>query len=127
MLHTVWDMIQSMGNGDVWDWYWYNNYTAAGNQMYPEGLYKYFDMDSGIGWFWYILAWTWIAISNWSLIFTFGLPLDIWVNILFDNASWDSMWKYFLIFVPWFFGGVNILISMFFHMTVEDGWGMLSN
>ena len=27
---TLWDLIQSTGNGDVWDTHWYNNAHAAG-------------------------------------------------------------------------------------------------
>ena len=33
----------NLGNGDLWDGYWYNNPDAVGTQLYPRGLNKYFD------------------------------------------------------------------------------------
>ena len=31
---------------DSFDGYGYNNYYAAGNQMYPSGINKYYDVNS---------------------------------------------------------------------------------
>ena len=42
----LWQMFANSGNGDSLDWYWYNNQFAAGAQMYPSGINKYFDMYS---------------------------------------------------------------------------------
>ena len=36
--------------GEYADGYWYQNSAASGNQLYPEGLSKYFDMYSMQGW-----------------------------------------------------------------------------
>jgi hypothetical protein len=41
--------IEHLGVGDSWDGYWYNNATAIGQQLYPEGESKYYDLYSGPG------------------------------------------------------------------------------
>lgn len=42
---------EHFGSGDSWDGYWYNNAKASGDQLYPRGLSKYFDLHSfdGLG------------------------------------------------------------------------------
>ena len=51
--------IRAAGTGDAWDQVWYNNAAAAGNQLYPTGLNKYFDMYSFSGWISYLIQWLW--------------------------------------------------------------------
>lgn len=48
----------NFGTGDSWDGYWYNNAKASGDQLYPTGLNKYFDLHSldGLGqYYWYAI------------------------------------------------------------------------
>ena len=59
------------------------------------------------------------------MIYTLGIPADIWLNLL-DGAKLDGLWKFPLFYVPLFFG-LNVLTGLFFHIEVEDGWGMLTN
>ena len=40
---------------DGWDFVWYNNAEATGNQLYPRGVHLYYDFYSFAGlwnWFW---------------------------------------------------------------------------
>ena len=77
----MWAMLAGTGNGDVWDTQWYNNADAAGAQMYPHGLNKYFDMHSVLGYFDYIFAWVWcVLISDTLKWMALGIPFDIWLN-----------------------------------------------
>ena len=39
----------SLWNLDYFDGYGYNNYYAAGNQAYPHGINKYYDVNSWDG------------------------------------------------------------------------------
>ena len=38
-----------IGTGDSRDFFWYNNNDAIGNQLYPSGIHKYYDMFSARG------------------------------------------------------------------------------
>ena len=51
-----WGWLSNSGNGDSLDWYWYNNEFAAGAQMYPTGVDKYYDMYSFDGFINFITA-----------------------------------------------------------------------
>ena len=46
--------LMGIGTGDSRDFYWYNNNEAIGNQLYPTGLHKYYDMFSARGWMVYL-------------------------------------------------------------------------
>ena len=35
-----------LGTGDSWELFWYNNQSAVGSQLYPTGIYKYYDLFS---------------------------------------------------------------------------------
>lgn len=47
------------GPADSWDGYFYNNAAAAGSQLYPKGLSKYFDLYSVDGMVSYTFHWLW--------------------------------------------------------------------
>ena len=51
--------LKGLGNGDSWDLFWYNNAEAAGNQMYPSGDSKYFDLFSWPGYINYVFMYYW--------------------------------------------------------------------
>lgn len=53
---------QNIGNGDVWDGFWYNNAAVAGTQIYPTGLAKYYDIYSVEGMFGYMFGYLWVWI-----------------------------------------------------------------
>lgn len=52
----------NIGTGDVWDGFWYNNAEAAGTQLYPSGLGKYYDIYSVQGLINYLFSYIWIYI-----------------------------------------------------------------
>ena len=116
--------MQNVGKGDVWDTYWYNNPEAIGQQLYPEGIHKYFDMHSVWGYFVeYQFAWTWITIGDLISPFTFFIPTDILIDIFF-GAQWVGFEKYWFWYFPWALG-LNRLAGKWFHVKVENGWTML--
>ena len=104
--------IKGIGNGDSWDLFWYNNAEASGEQLYPSGLSKYYDMYSwpGVVHYWFNFVWFsfCVALSP----FTFG-PINIWLKVL-GGATFDDIWK---ILVP-------PMLGWFFHLTGEDGWSL---
>ena len=51
--------LKGFGPADSWDGYFYNNAAAAGSQLYPTGLSKYFDLYSVSGITAYTFAWLW--------------------------------------------------------------------
>ena len=54
--------LDNFGTGDSWDGYWYNNAVAAGDQLYPTGLSKYFDVHSTAGLMEYLFYYLWVMI-----------------------------------------------------------------
>lgn len=112
--------LMNSGTGDSLDWYWYNNGEAAGAQMYPTGVNKYYDMYSFDGFIKYYTTLLWYEFCNWiGVMFLYGTPLDLildWINGLsFDNA-FNIIWYY----IPggdWMVWGWNL--------KVQDGWNMM--
>lgn len=115
-------MIFNTANGDFLDGYWYNNAYTVGQQLYPEGIYKYFDMSSIDGFMNYIWEWLWMFFCTILMPFTLLIPIDIWIA-MFNGASWDGMDRFFLYYIPWF--GINPLVGMMLDVQSEDGFGML--
>ena len=79
----------------------YNNPRAIGQQIYPTGLYKYYDLYSGTG----ILA---VLIDylidilysrvSWLL---FGIPYQVVLGV-FAGHTWDNLLNILLYFIlPW--------------------------
>ena len=78
--------INGFGNKDSWDLYWYNNAAAIGNQIYPKGLHKYYDLFSFFGIFRYF--WDYVYVLFCSLLSPI-VPFDIITMILtLDMSSW---------------------------------------
>lgn len=84
---------------------------AAGTQVYPTGLSKYYDLFSWDGYWVYLgdwfLYWLYICLTP----FTLFIPLNIWIG-MFGGLTWDGIWK-LLIPSP---------ITMMFRITGENGW-----
>jgi hypothetical protein len=98
-------------NGDLSDMFLYNNSMAAGDQAYPTGIAKYYDLYSWAGYWDYTEDWMWSAFCLSICWLTLGLPLNLWIA-LFEGYSWDNIW---LMFVPsW--------IGHFFGLEIENGW-----
>ena len=78
--------LKGIGNGDSWNLQWYDNATAVGNQIYPSGIHKYYDLFSLNGIFIYFYDYTYVLLC-WML--SPLLPLDIVVmSLTLDMDSW---------------------------------------
>ena len=71
----------SLWNLDYFDGYGYNNYYAAGNQAYPHGINKYYDVNSWDGQLLIALDYTYILLWDMLSIFTLGIPVYRWIEI----------------------------------------------
>ena len=120
--------IEGLGSADSWDGYWYNNAYASGDQLYPKGLSKYFDIHSTAGLWSYLWYFIWVELQLFFLPFTFGVPVEIWIA-WFTGANTDQFWKILLFYLPFTIvsGGLPSLVAWFFHIKMEDGWGILAN
>ena len=107
---TTTSIINGLTNGDAYDGYYYNSAGAAGTQIYPYGLSKYYDLYSLNGIFNYIAAYIWISATNLLSPLTL-LPIDIW-QAMFNGYEWDNWWY---IFMPWPWLDI-------FGMRGEAGW-----
>lgn len=104
--------LKASWTGDFWNGFtWYNNAAAAGEQLYPSGINKYFDMFSLQGWFNYTFYWMWMMFCQSLSPFTLGIPLNIWLGII-NGLSWEGWWKMFM--PTW--------IIWIFHLRGENGW-----
>lgn len=119
---------EGLGSGDSWDGYVYNNAAAAGSQLYPSGLSKYFDLHSLDGLIGYTFNWIWDLIQAITLPFTLFVPIDVWLAI-FNGASLEGLWKIFLFYEPFLYLSLGLpsLVARFFHVEMEDGWGIMEN
>ena len=120
--------LQGFGPKDSWDGFFYNNAGAAGSQLYPTGLSKYFDLFSVDGIISYSFSWLWNEVQHLVLSYTLGVPIDVWIAI-FSGASMDGLWKVFLFYEPFVYASAMIpsIVANFFKVEMEDGWGILMN
>lgn len=120
--------IEGLGSADSWDGYWYNNAYASGDQLYPKGLSKYFDIHSTSGLWSYMWYFIWVELQIFFLPFTFFVPVEVWIA-WFTGANADQFWKILLFYFPFtiFSGGLPSAVAWFFHIPMEDGWGILAN
>jgi len=102
--------ISALGNYDSWTGFWYNNGLAAGTQLYPDGLSKYFDMYSLTGATNFLIFWVWYHVCDLSRPL-FILPLNVWLGIL-NGDTFDDIWK---VLIPG-------PIAWFLHIRGENGW-----
>ena len=126
LTNVYWQLLYSFGTGDVWDSYFYNNAKAVGQQLYPTGLYKYFDMSSIGGLFSFFFYWMYVALCDLFSPLTLFVPFDIWMALVFDGLKWKGMEKYFIWYFPWALG-LNTLLGEFMHIPMEDGWTILNS
>lgn len=117
-LRTPWFMpflseafIKAFYTRDYWNGFtWYNNAQAAGQQLYPSGINKYFDLFSFNGWVNYVFYWGYAMVTELLTPFTL-LPINIWIGIL-EGYNWENWWY---AFVP------DIFIWIF-HLRGQNGW-----
>jgi len=119
-------MLFNTYNGDSLDGYWYNNAETVGQQLYPQGIYKYYDMSSWAGLAKFTSSWLWITLTNVLAPLTLLIPLDIWLAIASD-VSWEGMGTFFLYYLPWAPFGLNTWLGLILDEKSEDGFGMLQN
>ena len=100
-------------NGDSYDGFFYNNSAAAGTQLYPHGLSKYYDLYSVRGFYNYLGDWIWIWVTNILSPFTFFIPFDLW-QAWINGYSWDNWW---ILGIPWPWNEI-------FTVRGENGWYM---
>ena len=110
-LHTFWELSFNVINGDILDGHWYNNPDAIGNQLYPTGIHKYYDMYSFTGLIDFSWQWLIVFAADLASPITLFIPLDIFFAIFF--YKWDGMEKWFLYYVPWGLG-LNTLYGVYF-------------
>ena len=130
MQNEVTDWLHGYGSGDSFDFYWYNNAKASGDQLYPTGLNKYFDLHSLPGLTEFAFYWLWCMIQLYVTPYTFNIPVDVWLAY-FDGASTQDLWKIFMFYSPYFllanFGIVPSIVANYFRVEMQDGWGILYN
>ena len=128
MLIAAQTWLEGFGPADSWDGFFYNNAAAAGAQLYPTGLSKYFDLYSVDGIINYSLSWVWNEVQHFAMPYTFFIPIDVWLA-LFDGKSIDGLWKVFLFYEPFVYLSAFIpsAVASFFKVEMEDGWGILLN
>lgn len=100
----------ALGSRDAWNGFWYNNAQAAGMQLYPDGMSKYYDMYSFTGLTSYWLYYGWYLICATFTPLTI-IPMNFWFGML-NGDSWDEIWK---VIVPG-------PLAWFFHIRGEKGW-----
>lgn len=123
-----WAWVYNLPSGDGWDGFWYNNAKAAGDQVYPTGLSKYYDVHSIDGLFAYLFEWLWVFLQRLFMLYTLEVPLDIWLA-LFNGASMEGIWKIFIFYYPFssFNGSFPSFVAEYFGVEMTDGWGILNN
>ena len=123
LFHTLPELLANTWSGDIWDLFWYNNAESVGEQLYPSGIHKYFDMHSAGGLLWdYQIAYWWIWFGDICSWFTFFIPLDLIFDAVF--YTWDGMEKWVIWYFPWALG-INTIVGQFFHVKIENDWPML--
>lgn len=122
------EWVHGFGSSDSPDTYWYNNAKAAGSQLYPTGLAKYYDLHSTQGMIDWAYGWIWAKIQGLCLFFTFLIPIDVWIA-LFNGVKIGGLWKIITFYQPFVILtlGFPTLIANYFKIEMADGWGILKN
>lgn len=96
MMHFLKIVLDESAQGNT-DGYYYNNPEAAGAQLYPTGLHKYYDMYSDEGFWAFIWQWLLYYLEIYFIGFTLGVPFTMWMAIFDSTLSWDDfiwIWLY---------------------------------
>lgn len=128
LLVGFWAWVYNLPSGDGWDGFWYNNALASGDQLYPTGLSKYYDVHSIDGLFAYAFEWLWVLLQSLLINYTLEIPLDVWIA-LFNGASLEEVWKIFIFYSPFssLNGSFPSFVAEYFGVEMQDGWGILNN
>ena len=121
-IHTLMLWFQSIITQpfDGWDFVWYNNSEAVGNQLYPRGIHLFYDFYSFAGHWTFFFDYWWFLFCTLLSPFTLFIPFNLWTNWLFsDTTQWDLV---FLLFYS--FGGAPFAFTYctFKFCEVEKGW-----
>ena len=73
--------------GLAWDHHCYNNYLAVGTQMYPAGIYKYYDLFQLDNYFVFMADAIFVLWCNSFKFMTLGIPLNYWLHF---KSAWDQ-------------------------------------
>ena len=71
----------------------------------------------------YQIAYFWILLNELLKPFTFFIPVDLMLDILFQ-AKLNGIEKYVVWYFPWLLG-LNRIAGQWLHIEVENGWTML--
>lgn len=122
--------LNGLPTGDSMDLYWYNNAFAEGEQTYPKGISKYYDIYSLNGYFSYLIDYlivVWIVEPiRWLMWPPFSFfPLETWIAwFTKDLGNWyngivvSAIYKMFLPF------GLSLAALSFFEIPLERGFAM---
>ena len=105
MISTAWNLIFAPDGQDT---FYYNNAEAIGNQIYPTGLSKYYDVYSLQGITALFGDWLWFSIDSRLLApFLLMTPISIWGQLF--TLKWDTLLNFIFtnnagsIFNPFYF------------------------
>ena len=89
--------------------------------MYPTGVNKYYDMYSFDGFVNYEISVLYYEFCDViGGLFLYGIPLDFFIDWLFEGLSWDGfldiIW-YYLPYGDWVVWGWNV--------KAQDGWNLM--
>ena len=122
--------LNGVGSGDSLDTYWYNNAFAEGEQMYPQGISKYYDIYSLNGYLSYLIDYLlviWIVEPiRWLMWPPFSFfPLETW--IAWFTKDLDNWYNGIVVasivnmFAPF---GLHLAALSFFPIPLERGFAM---
>tara|TARA_B110000305_G_C19212637_1_gene526617 strand:+ start:335 stop:730 length:396 start_codon:yes stop_codon:yes gene_type:complete len=122
--------LNGVGSGDSLDTYWYNNAFAEGEQMYPQGISKYYDIYSLNGYLSYLIDYLlviWIVEPiRWLMWPPFSFfPLETW--IAWFTKDLDNWYNGIVVasivnmFAPF---GLHLAALSFFEIPLERGFAM---
>ena len=122
--------LNGVASGDSLDLYWYNNAFAEGEQTYPKGISKYYDIYSLNGYFSYLIDYlivVWIVEPlRWIMWPPFSFfPLETW--IAFFTKDLDNWYNGIIVasiynmFLPF---GLSLAALSFFEIPLERGFAM---
>ena len=81
--------MENIASNDGADGYSYNNAQAAGSQLYPHGISKYYDFYSEEGVMNYITPWFFALLNTLSASYLI-LPWEAWVMIFDGKVGEDD-------------------------------------
>ena len=122
--------LNGVGSGDSLDLYWYNNSFAEGEQTYPQGISKYYDIYSMNGYLSYLIDYllvVWVVEPiRWLMWPPFSFfPLETWIAwFTKDLDNWYNGIIVASISNMFFPFGLSLAALSFFEIPLERGFAM---